>query len=137
MKINEIENFPKELLKKKTLNLYKAFIIKDSEDEMRINQSADLLAITEEDAVADLIKNSISSENPIQPNTEISFAVFKVDLKDMENKELLDNGEDYFKDGILFITLKDKIYKIDVYDKIITGYDYNDNVISGITLIDK
>lgn len=51
MKINEIEGFPKELLKKKTLKLYKAFIFEEPNTEMKVNENVALMGITPEAAV--------------------------------------------------------------------------------------
>ena len=123
MKIDEIKGFPKDLLKKKTLTLYKAFQIKDPDDEMQVNVSADLLAITEVAAVEQFLRTTsfLDFTDGILDDKIISFAVFELDMKDLLKKDLLLNGgEDYFQDDILFISIKDKIYDIKVGDKMVT-----------------
>ena len=121
MKINEVQGFPKELLKHKTVPLYKAFLFTDSEEEMKINTSIDLLAISKEAALEVLV-----NESPIEDilsNTltgkVVSFAVIKLDKDDLLTKDLVDAGDVFFENGVLSVTLKDKKFKIDVEDHIL------------------
>ena len=79
MKINEVEGFPKELLKGKTVPLYKAFFFTNSEEEMKINTSIDMLAISKEDALVELINQSPLEDTILSTwsGNTISFAVIK------------------------------------------------------------
>lgn len=128
MKINEIEGFPKELLKGKTVSLYKAYLFENSEDEMNINTSIDLLAISKEAALEQMM-NDIPLESTwndlltkLWDRETISFAVIKLDKADLLKKDIVDEGDVFFENGVLSITLKDKQYKIDVED------NYCDNI---------
>lgn len=126
MKIKEVRGFPKELLKGKTVPLYKAFLFSDSEDEMKINTSIDLLAISKESALEELI-NSSSFENGLIEDLldstfnghTISFAVIKLDKDDLLEKDLVDEGDVFFENGLISISLKDKKFKVDVVDNIL------------------
>lgn len=130
MKINEVKGIPKELLKGKTVPLYKAFVLTNSEDEMKINTSIDLLAISKEDAVQELINNIEMGElyqslMDLSNKTIISFAIIKIDKDDLLTKDLVDEGDPYFENGILSITLKDKKFKVDVVDNILQNIVIN------------
>lgn len=57
MKITEIEGFPKELLKGKTLKLYKAFIFEEPNTEMKVSENVELMGITPEAAVNLLLED--------------------------------------------------------------------------------
>lgn len=125
MKITELEGIAKGLLKKKTLPLYKAFYIKEEGEEMRVNTAVDLLALSEKAALEEFVNNdpdygeylrSTYLENNDKFST-ICFAVFQIDMKDLKEKDLLDEGDVFFKNDVLSITLNDKIYKVDVIDK--------------------
>lgn len=127
MKITEVEKFPKSSLKKKTVPLYKAFIINDPDDEMKININIDLLAITEERAVNTLVNElRINNVDEIKGKV-ISFAVFNLDTKDFITKDVVDEGDVYFQNESLSITLKDKVYTLDVVDKILDDIDIEFN----------
>ena len=121
MKINEVEGFPKELLKGKTVPLYKAFCFTNSEEEMKINTSIDMLAISKEDALVELINQSPLEDTILSTwsGNTISFAVIKLDKADLITKDLVDEGDIFFENGIISVTLRDKIYKVDVVDHIL------------------
>ena len=121
MKINEVEGFPKELLKGKTVPLYKAFFFTNSEEEMKINTSIDMLAISKEDALVELINQSPLEDTILSTwsGNTISFAIIKLDKADLLTKELVDEGDVFFENGIISVTLRDKIYKVDVVDHIL------------------
>lgn len=121
MKINEVEGFPKELLKGKTVPLYKAFFFTNSEEEMKINTSIDMLAISKEDALVELINQSPLEDTILSTwsGNTISFAVIKLDKADLLTKDLVDEGDIFFENGIISVTLRDKIYKVDVVDHIL------------------
>ena len=121
MKINEVEGFPKELLKGKTVPLYKAFFFTNSEEEMKINTSIDMLAISKEDALVELINQSPLEDTILSTwsGNTISFAVIKLDKADLLTKDLVDEGDIFFENGIISVTLRDKLYKVDVVDYIL------------------
>ena len=129
MKIDEIEGFPKALLKKKTLPLYKAFVIKDPDESMQINSSIDLLAITEEKAIETLLSSMSTEEleewKQVDPNQRIiSFAIFKLNMEHLKQMELVDHGDIFFEDNMISITLRDKLYTIAVKDVILDSFEY-------------
>lgn len=119
MKLKELEGFPKTLLKKKSLPVYKAFIITDPEEYMDIKVDVDLLALTEEAAVRSMINELSLEEIPYVKGRTISFAVIEIEKESLDSIDLVDHEEIFFKDEIISITLKDKIYQINVYDKIL------------------
>ena len=119
MKIKEVESFPKALLKKKKIPLYRAFIIKDADEVMNINSSIDLLAITKEDAVIQLVNELPEEEILTIVGKTVSFAVIELDRDDLLTKDVVDNGDVCFEHNILSVTLKDKIYNVKVEDMVI------------------
>ena len=123
MKITDIEGFPKALLKKKEIPLYKAFIIINPDDVMNINSNIDILSITQEAAVASLVNELPLDEANELKGKVISFAIIKLQKDDLLTKDIVDEGEPYFENDHLSITLKDKIFKIDVEDKLIDELD--------------
>lgn len=119
MTINEVENLPKTFLKKKNLEFYKAFIIHDPSEIMKVNSNIDLLGITMEAAVASLV-NSLPIDEAMDIKGKcVSFAIFRIKKDELLEKNLVDNGDINFENGMISITLKDKVYIIDVEDKII------------------
>lgn len=119
MTIKDVENLPKDFLKKKNLEFYKAFIIQDPSEIMKVNANIDLLGITMEAAVASLV-NTLPLEEALDIKGKcVSFAIFKLKKDELLEKNLVDNGDVNFEKGMISITLKDKIYSIDVEDKII------------------
>lgn len=119
MTIKDVENFPKEILKKKNLEFYKAFIIHDPSETMKVNSNIDLLGITMEAAVASLVNTLPIDEAMNIKGKCVSFAIFRVKKDELLEKDLVDNGDINFENGMISITLKDKIYIIDVEDKIV------------------
>jgi len=116
--INDIEGLPKEVLKKKKVALYKAFILNDGE-EMTINTSIDILSISEETALQQMV-NSMSYDDAIELKGKvISFAVLTLNKVELTEKSLIDEGEIYYQNGSLSITLKDKLYEVAVNDKLL------------------
>ena len=143
MKITEVEGFPKSLLKKKTIPLYKAFYIETDDEEMKVSTSADLFAISEKAAFEAFINENdnykkymqswLSEKMDISKPVEdcsltISFAIFEMDTKDLKEKDLLDEGEVFFQNDLISVTLTDKLYKVNVIDKTIIkfGAEYKD-----------
>ena len=122
MKIGEVKNFPKALLKKKYIPLYKAFIFEDSDQEMNINKNIDVLSLTKEAALETLINEMPMMDvvDHVFEQKTVSFAIIKLDTEDFVKKDVVDHGDVYFEnDKSLSITLKDKIFKIDVEDYLI------------------
>lgn len=122
MKIGEVKNFPKALLKKKCIPLYKAFIFEDSDQEMNINKNIDVLSLTKEAALETLINEMPMMDvvDHVFEQKTVSFAIIKLDTEDFVKKDVVDHGDVYFEnDKSLSITLKDKIFKIDVEDYLI------------------
>ena len=116
MTITDVKGFPKELLKKKYVPLYKAFIVVDEEMVMNVNCDIDVLAISKEAAVASLINElPLEEANDIRGKV-ISFAIFKLLKEDFVTKPVVDAGDIFFENDILSITLRHKIYEIDVCD---------------------
>ena len=123
MKITEIEGFPKALLKKREIPLYKAFIILDSDDVMNINSNIDILSITQEAAVISLVNELPLDDAMNLKGKIISFAIIKLQKDDLLTKDIVDEGEPYFQNDNIAITLDKKIFKIDVEDKMIEELD--------------
>lgn len=119
MLLKDVENIPKEILKKKNVEFYKAFIIHDPADTMRVNSNIDILGITQEAAVASLV-NTLPLDEALDIKGKcISFAIFRITKEELAEKDLTDAGDISFENGLISITLKDKIYTIDVEDKIV------------------
>lgn len=119
MLLKDVENFPSEILKKKNIEFYKAFIIHDPSESMKVNSNIDILGITQEAAVASLV-NTLPLEEALDIKGKcISFAIFRIKRDELLEKDLTDAGEISFENGLISITLKDKVYIIDVEDKII------------------
>jgi len=116
MTIADVKGFPKELLKKKYVPVYKAFIVVDEEMVMNVNCDIDVLAITKEAAVASLINELPLEEAQNIRGKVISFAIFKLLKEDLITKPVVDIGDVYFENDMLSITLRHKIYEIDVCD---------------------
>lgn len=116
MTIADVKGFPKELLKKKYVPVYKAFIVVDEEMVMNVNCDIDVLAITKEAAVASLINELPLEEAQNIRGKVISFAIFKLLKEDLVTKPVVDIGDVYFENDMLSITLRQKIYEIDVCD---------------------
>ena len=116
MKITEVEHFPKELLRKKSVSLYKAFIIHDQDEVMNIDSNIDILAITEEAAVTSLVNELPLDEAMDIKGKIISFAIFKLLKDDFVTKPVVDHGDVFFNRNMLSITLKNKIFDVDVKD---------------------
>lgn len=193
MKITELKGITKEMLKQKTLPLYKAFIFHENGQEMKVNENADYLALSEEAAVRQLLLNTPMGifrdkvndgvrgffgkdgfnlfgekvEDTNEDDTEdvkffdrmqvttdgdgkvekvdcknavINFAVFYMDLDDLKEKDLVEGGMDYFdENGVLGITLQNKVYKVDLDTKALASFKIRldgdeKTVISGIKL---
>lgn len=127
MLLKDVKNIPNEILKKKNIDFYKAFIIHDPDDTMRVNSNIDILGITEEAAVASLV-NTLPLEDALDIKGKcISFAIFRIKKEELMEKDLVDAGDIKFENGLISVTLRDKIYTIDVEDKIIENIDIDIN----------
>jgi len=157
MKITDIKDFPSKLLKNKKITFYKAFFMKPLKDgvvdEMKIRTDVDLLAVSEEDAVADLIRNtnisdlmkdafsSLENDENSFNGQIVSIATFTMDTETLKSMDLLDEGDPNFHNGLLTITLNGKPFDIDVYDKRLVSYKMNIDeneikIITGLVLED-
>lgn len=172
MKITEVEGIPQEVLKGKSLPLYKAFVFSKPGKEMVVNENADMMALTPEAAVYQLLReiplevfestmskaivdlthwdSSVGKldeddkeyfynnmvieykDNAIykveMKDVVVNFAIFKMDLSDLKKKDLVDGGSDYFENGVIGITLKDKLYKLDVEEKQLLSFKLQVNL---------
>lgn len=117
-RLGDLENIPKEYKKKKKLALYKAFILKDG-DEMRVGTDFDILSLTHESAILFMMTSLNIEDATTLKGKVINFAVFEFSTDELMTKELVDIGEVYCQDLSISITLKDKLYKINVEDRLI------------------
>lgn len=117
MKFNDLD-IPKEYKKKKKVTLYKAFILKDG-DEMKVNTDIDILSLSHEAAILILITSLRLEDISSLKGKLINFAVLEFTIDELNNTNLIDNGEMYCQDSSFSITLKDKSYKVDVEDRLI------------------
>jgi hypothetical protein len=115
--IRDITGFPKEILKKKYVLLYKAFIIQDTGTTMNVNPNIDILAITEEAAVASLVNELPLDEAMAIKGKVVSFAIFKMIKDAFVEKPVVDAGDVFFENDMLSVTLAGKLYEVDVDDK--------------------
>jgi len=130
-------DLPKEFIKKKKIKLYKAFILKDGE-EMDVNINCDIFSISHEDAVQYLINSLSYEEARALEHKTVNFAIFTFNTSDLIDKSLIDDeDEPYVKDGSLSLTLKDKLYNIDIEDKSILELDITFNPTNEIKTISK
>lgn len=134
--ILDIEGLPKEVLKKKTVPLYKAFILKDGE-EMRIDVNIDVLSISEESALQKMA-NSLSYDDILDLKGKlISFAVITFDKSELISKPLVDAGEIFYENGSISIMLKDKFYAVAVIDKMLESFDLEVNPKTEIKILSE
>lgn len=119
MNIRELEGFPKSLLKKDQIPFYRAFIITNPDDAMHINTSVDILSITMNAAIISLINEKRIVDPSEIKGRIISFAIFEINRYELEKKDIVDEGDVYFKNENISITLKDKQYDIRVEDYIL------------------
>lgn len=132
-KITDIKDFPKGWLetgpKNTSLNLYKAFIVTDPDEKMEIKQSIDLLSTTLWGAVMQLMNTfSFDELDEIKRAKEkpiISIVCIVLDLEDLLKKDLVDEGDLYYENDILAITLKDKVFDVLVGDFYLTSFNWS------------
>lgn len=130
-------DLPKEFIKRKKLKFYKAFILKDGE-EMDVNVNCDIFSISYESAIQYFINSMSYEEAKSLEHKTINFAIFTFNSCDLLGKSLLEDDDDpYAKDDSLSLTLKNKIYKIDVEDKTILELDITFNPTNEIKTISK
>lgn len=142
--IEDLKNFPKKLLKNKDITFYKAFcpeFIKPGEEEypeLKVRTDIEVLAITKEDAVAELIRNGYPENDFLEK--EIIFVEVTLFTDELKKIELIDSGEPFFENGTFPITLKTKKYLLDVSNQRLTNFkvDIGENerkIVSEITLM--
>jgi hypothetical protein len=117
MRFNDLD-IPKEYKKKKKVTLYKAFILKDG-DEMKVNTDIDILSLTHEASILVLITSLRLEDISSLKGKLINFAILEFTNDGLNNTDLIDNGDLYYQDLSFSITLKDKVYNVDVEDKLI------------------
>jgi hypothetical protein len=115
---------PKYLNKKKKINLYKAFILNPGE-RMDIKEDADIFGLSYEAAVQFMLYSTDKSID--LKDKEIAFVIFTIERSYLDTHDLIDEGEVYYKDDNISITLKDKPYKMDVESKIVDEIDVEIN----------
>ena len=119
-------DIPKEYKKKKKIMLYKAFLLKDGE-EMKICTDIDILSFTHDAAILFMITSLNIDDASLLKGKTINFAAFEFQNDELTKKELVDEGEVYCQDLSLSLTLKDKLYKINVEDRLIEDIDIEIN----------
>ena len=117
LRFNDLD-IPKEYKKMKKIKLYKAFILKDG-DEMRVNVDIEILSLNYEAAILILITSLRLEDISLLKGKLINFATMEFTLEELNKKDLIDVGEMYCQDLSFSITLKDKLYTVDVEDKLI------------------
>jgi hypothetical protein len=117
MNYNDLD-IPKEFKKKKKIKLYKAFILKDG-DEMKVNTDIEILSLAHEAAILVLISSLRIEDISSLKGKLINFAILEFSSEELQSKDLIDVGEMYCQDLSFSITLKDKLYTVDVEDKLI------------------
>lgn len=133
-KITDIKDFPKDLLDQKKLCLYKAFVIKDPDEKMNINQNIEMMFTNYMGAVwhflddytleeLDEFKTRVDSGEPVS----VSFVTIALDMKDLKKKDLVDEGELYYDPETrkLAITLADKKFDVSVEDHRLLSLSYS------------
>lgn len=111
-------SLPACLSKKKKIQFYKAFILKDGES-MVVNEDCDICGLTPEAAIQYMLYSTNPEDCQHLTGTTICFAIFEVDRNILNTTPLVDTGDVYNKDDNISITLKGKPYKIDVMEKVI------------------
>lgn len=132
-KITEIKDFPKDLLDQKKLRLYKAFVIKDPDEKMNLNQNIEMMFtdclsalwyFLDDYTLEDLdeFQTRVDSGEPVM----VSFVTLALDTKDLKKKDLVDEGELYYdvKTGKIAITLADKKFDVSVEDQRLVSLSY-------------
>lgn len=120
--LNDLD-LSKDILKKKNIRLYKAFKLKE-DDEMVINPAVDILSLSHEAAIQFMINDMSLEEAQGLENEIINFAVIEFKTDYLLPLSLLENDDDvYFNNDSLSISIRDKIYKISVEDKLVKEID--------------
>lgn len=119
-------DIPKEYKKGKKIYLYKAFILKDG-DEMNIGTDIDILSFTHEAAIQFMMTSLTTEEVEVLKGKTVNFTVFEFSSSELLDKELIDSGEVYCQDLSISVTLKNKIYKISVEDRLIEDIEVEIN----------
>ena len=123
--LKDVKDIPKKILSRKTISLYKAFILNNG-DVMSINVDIDVLSLTEEDAIKHLLQSlPIETVEGLKNNGSVNIAILKFKKEELTEKSLVDEGDIYFEDGNISITLKEKLFDIDVKDVTIIDLEYD------------
>ena len=122
--LRDVKDFPKNLLRSKKISLYKAFVL-NNDEVMNIDVNIDILSISEEDAIKHMIQSLSVEQIEELRHRPVSLAILTFNKEELLDKPLIDEGDIYFKDGNINITLKDKLYSVDVKDVNITELEYD------------
>lgn len=125
---------PSYLNKKKKINLYKAFILNDG-DRMSVNSNIDIFGLSYEAAVQYMLFSLTPTESADLNKKEIAFCIFVIDRSYLDMHPLVDEGDVYYDNENISITLKGKPYKFDVETKIIDSINIETNDKNEIKLI--
>lgn len=118
---------PKDLVSKKKLNLYKAFVITNPDEKMEINQNIEILYTDFFTAVGHFLDQySLEELDAFKKRVDagdyptVSYVIISVDLEDLRHKPLVDEGEPYYENDQMAITLADKMFEVSVEDALLT-----------------
>jgi hypothetical protein len=120
--LRDIPDIPKKILANKKISLYKAFILHD-DDEMNINVNIDILSLTIENALDQLIQTMSFDE--IHALKTVNLAVLSFNKSELMDKPLIDEGDIFYDNGSISITLKDKLYDVSVKDITLVDLAYD------------
>lgn len=111
-------DLPKEISKKKKIPIYKAWL-KDNGDELKVDVNIDIYSLTPEEAITRILRSTLDNLK----NKIVAVIVFKFPKEELYNKDLVDHG-DVFTSGLSFsMTIKDKIYELELELYQIVSYD--------------
>lgn len=122
---------PKNVTAKETLDLYKAFVITDPDQKMTINQNIEVLYTDAFAALGHFLDQySLEELQQFKDRVDVgdyptvSYAIIYVDLEDLRDKDLVDEGEAFYENGQMAITLSDKVFTVTVNDGLITELEF-------------
>lgn len=117
-------DLPSGISKKKKIPVYKAWL-KDNGDELKVDVNIDIYSLTPEEAITRVIRNGDVGTD--FKNIIMAVVVFKFLKDELYNKPLVDHG-DVFTSGQSFsMTIKDKLYELELelYQVVSYDLDYN------------
>lgn len=118
----------KKYLKKDHVSFFKAFPI-HGDEELVVDRDYEVMGLDQAGAIQILMNQMSTDEVDALIGQQVAFVVFDVDRFALNTTDLVDPelGEEFFNQNQLAITLKNKLYKMHVEDRIIDDlkYDYN------------